>query len=114
MEREPPDTFPRGSTAQILLFLVVVTLIFLSPDYITIFLGSQSTIFHLNPYNVGDDTIFGGSGNDYLEGDENNDLLDDRIYNLDTNVILPQKSSPFHLSSLPYYVLIVNGKFFSS
>ncbi len=76
MEREPPDTFPHGSTAQILLFLVVITLIFRSPDYITIFLGSQSTIFHLNPYNVGDDTACGGSGNDYLRGDENNDLLD--------------------------------------
>ena len=76
MEREPPDTFPRGSTAQILLFLVVVTLIFLSPDYITIFLGSPSTIFHLNPYNVGDDTACGSGGNDYLWGDENNDLLD--------------------------------------
>ena len=48
---------------------MVITLIFRSPDYITIFLGSQSTIFHLNPYNVGDDTACGGSGNDYLQGD---------------------------------------------
>ena len=113
MEREPPDTFPHGSTAQIFLFLVVITLIFRSPDHITIFLGSQSTIFHLNPYNVGDDTACGGSGNDYLQGDENNDLLDDRIYNLDADAILPKKSSPFHLSSTPYSVIIVHGKFFS-
>ena len=76
MEREPPDTFPHGSTAQILLFLVLITFIFRSSDYITIFLGSQSTIFHLNPYNVGGDTACGGGGNDYLLGDENNDLLD--------------------------------------